>query len=74
MVQVKSAAQPFDWNRCFAGAQIGTKAVRSDLKLCTIEFVTVEYVDEQKTNLLGAYAGLQAGCNRMLENGLVTGF
>jgi len=74
MTQVNPVAQPFDWNRCFAGAQIGTKAVRSDLKLSTTEFVTVEYVDEQKTNLFGAHAGLQAGCNRMLANGLVIGF
>ena len=74
MAQPRPAQQLFDWNRCFAGAQIGTKVVRNDLRMSNTEFVIVDYVESQKTNIQGAHIGLQAGCNKMLGNGLVIGF
>jgi opacity protein-like surface antigen len=74
LTQPRPAPQPFDWNRCFAGAQIGTKTVRNDLTMTNTDFVLVNYVDEQKTDIHGAHVGLQAGCNKMLGNGLVIGF
>lgn len=66
-------APAFNWGRCYAGVQIGTKEIRNALTLRSTDFVVVDYVERQKTNIQGPHAGGQIGCNKLMSGGLLVG-
>jgi len=70
---VVERAPGFDWGRCYAGVQIGTKEIRNDLTLQNTDFVIVDYVERQKTNIQGPHAGGQVGCNKWMNGGILVG-
>jgi opacity protein-like surface antigen len=66
-------APGFDWGRCYAGVQIGTKEIRNDMTLQNTDFVVVDFVERQKTNIQGPHVGGQVGCNKWMSGGLLVG-
>lgn len=68
---VAAPAQPFNWERCYIGAQIGHKDIRNDLTLQSTEFANLMRVNKHSTNIQGPHLGAQAGCNKLMDGLLI---
>ncbi|MDB5508391.1 MAG: hypothetical protein JWL93_860 [Hyphomicrobiales bacterium] len=72
-VVLREAPRGFDWNRCYVGAQAGASIGNIWTQQSKTAFFNANYIRELTTGMIGPAAGLQAGCNMVLQSNFLVG-